>query len=184
MELDKAIEKRHSVRTFKQKKPDWRKIIEVIDAAIKGPLAGNAGTLKFLLVDKSEKIKRLAKASQQSFIQNSKYLVIVCSDPAQLERSYDDRAKKYLRQQAGAAIQNFLLKLTDLELATCWVGAFQDEEVKRILNIPKDIEVEALFPIGYELGKGKQPTKPDLDNNLFFNKWKQKKMSPEKMPRD
>ena len=57
-----------------------------------------------------------------------------------LARVYDERALKSLPQQAGAAIENFLLKITDLGLSTCWTGAFSDEQVKRILQIPEDIE--------------------------------------------
>lgn len=183
MELDKAIEKRHSVRNFKQKKKvNWRKIIQAVDSARKAPLAGNITSVKFVLVSDEEKINKLAEASQQSFVSQVDYVLAVCSDPEQQERNYDERAKKYLKQQAGASIQNLLLKLTDLGLSTCWIGAFADDQVKNILKIPDNIEVEALFPIGYEMGDGKQKTKPEMDEVLFFNKWKEKKMKPVTKP--
>jgi nitroreductase len=84
----------------------------------------------------------------------------------------------YSKQQVGASIENMLLKVTDLGLASCWVGAFSDETVKRILEIPEDIGVEAMLPIGYELGNTKQKQKPELDRILFFDKWKNKYMRP------
>lgn len=182
MDLDKAIKERHSARRFKSKKPDWRKIIEAIEAANKAPLAGNIPTLRFILVSDKEKIAELAEAATQDFVALAHYVVVVCSDKTQCIRSYDERGEIYSRQQAGAAIENFLLKITDLGLSTCWTGAFSDSAVKRILQIPDSVDVEALFPIGYEMEKTKQRTKPSLDNVLFFDVWKNKYMKEIRKP--
>lgn len=182
MELDKAIKSRHSARKFTSRQVSWKDILEAIDYARLAPLAGNIPTLKFLIVTEKENIEKLAEASQQEFVSQASYVVVVCSDTGQAERSYDERGKKYSSQQAGAAIENFLLKLTELGLATCWIGAFSDNQVKRILKIPDNIEVEALFPIGYELGTGKQKFKPALDNIIFFDFWRNKYMKPMKKP--
>ena len=183
MELDKAIKERHSARRFTSKKPDWRDILKALDIARLIPLAGNIPTLKFIVVDDKEKIEKLSEASQQDFVGTAKYIIVFCSDITNPERIYEERAKKYSAQQAGSAIQNFLLKITELGLSTCWIGAFSDDEVKRILQIPENIEVEALFPIGYEMPpKSKQRVKPDLDKILYFNIWKNKYMIPLRKP--
>ena len=177
MDLDKAIKERHSVRRFSTKRADWRDVIKAIDMARLVPLAGNIPTLKFILVDDKEKIQKLAEACQQDFVSQTDYIVVVCSFLEQVVRSYDERGKMYARQQAGSAIQNFSLKITELGLATCWVGAFADEEVKRILQIPENVDVEAILPVGYELGKAKQRLKSNLDAMLYFNVWKNKYMT-------
>ena len=183
MDLDKAIRERHSARRFKTKSPNWRDIIKAIDAARLAPTAGNIPTVKFILITDEEKIKKLAQACQQDFLEEVEYVLAVCTDSAQCERSYGERAKKYSAQQAGASIQNFLLKITDLDLATCWIGAFSDDEVKRILQIPENIEIEALFPIGYEMPKkSRQRPKSILDQCLFFNTWKNKYMQAIRKP--
>jgi len=176
MKLDDAISKRHSVRRFVEKKPNWRTIIEAIDAASLAPSAGNIQTLKFILVDEKEKIEKIAEACQQDFVKDAHFLVVFCSDSSQAERMYDERALRYVKQQAGAAIENFLLKLTELGLATCWIGAFVDDQVKDILKIPSNIEVEGIFPIGIELGKVKQKTKKELSGIMFFNNYGNKFM--------
>lgn len=183
MELNKAIRERHSVRRYSSKKPDWRKIIEIIDAANLAPLAGNIFALRYILVDDKEKIKQLAEASQQDFIATAHYVVVICSYKAEIVRSFDERAHVYTRQQAGAAIENFLLKITDLGMATCWVGAFADDIVKRILRIPDDVDVEAILPVGYEMiPKSKQRPKGNLDSFMFFNEWKQRFQVPKRRP--
>ena len=177
MELDEAIKNRRSVRKFKDKKPNWRDILDCIDSMRYNPMAGDNFTLKFILVDDKEKIEKLAKAAQQDFMSETKYVLIVCSDPARTVNAYEERGEIYCRQQAGAAIQTFLLKITEVGLATCWIGHFIDEQVKRELKIPEKINVEAMLPIGYEF---KEPVtrriKSNLDNALYFNIYKNKKM--------
>src|SRR3989338_7309064 len=178
MELDDAIKARKSVRRFSDKKPDWRNIIEAIDAARYSPMAGNLFSLKFILTDDKNKIKQLAQASQQDFVADAHYVVVVCSSTSRTLSSYSEKGDIYLRQQAGAGIQNFLLKLVELGLSTCWIGLFVEEDIKSLLKIPNDANVEALFPIGYEsnIGKTKGRRRIDLDNVLYFDKYGEKKM--------
>ena len=178
MELDKAINLRSSVRKFKSKMPDWRDIIEAVDYARKAPLAGNIPSVQFILVDKPEIIAKLAEASQQDFVADAHFAVVVCSDRKNVVRSYDERGEIYSRQQAGAAIENFLLKITESGLSTCWVGDFVDEQVKYILRIPENIDVEGIFPIGYPFLKTAQKRKPSLDRCLYFNKYGNNRMKP------
>jgi nitroreductase len=175
--LDKIIHARRSIQKFKSDKPDWREIIECIDSMRYAPMAGNNFSLKLILVDDEKKIAELTKASQQKFINEAKYVLVVCTTPGRTEISYGERGKTYLKQQAGAAIQNFLLKITEYKLATCWIGHFVDEQVKDILDIPKDMNVEALFPIGYPMKKPESKRIIDLDNVLYFNKYGNKKMN-------
>lgn len=182
MDLDRCIKERYSCRKFKSKKPSWKDIIEAIEAATKAPYAGNIPTVKFILVSDQEKIRELAEASTQPFVGTVHYIVAICSSPKDCIRSYGERGKRYCKQEIGAAIENFLLKITDLKLATCWIGAFADGQVKKILRLPDDVEPEALFPIGYELGKMSQRKKPDLDNVLYFDFWKNKTMTPIRKP--
>lgn len=175
--IDKIIRNRRSVRKFNSKKPDWRTIIECIDSMRYAPMAGNNFSLKFILVDDEKKINELAKASQQEFVKEAKYFVVVCTTPTRTEISFEERGKNYLKQQAGAAIQNFLLKITESGLSTCWIGHFVDDEVKEALSIPKDIQVEALLPVGYAFKKPESKRIIDLDAVLYFNKYGNKKMN-------
>jgi nitroreductase len=182
MELDKAIKFRKSVRKFKNKKPDWRDIIKCIDSCRYAPIAGRNYTLKFIITENEEKINKIAEASQQPFISEAKYLLIVCSDCKRLINSFGERGERYCKQQAGAGIQNFLLKIQEFGLSTCWIGHFVDEQIKRILKIPEDIDIEAVFPIGYEYKKRELRKKIDIDRILFFEEYGNKKMkNPKKL---
>jgi nitroreductase len=172
MELKRAIEKRKTVKIFfEDKKPDWRKVVRAIDLARFAPSAGNQSVLKFILVDDKEIIKELAKASQQKFVEKAAYVVIFLSDPAILKRSYGDKGERFAAQQAGAAIENFLLGLVKEGLSSCWVGHFYEEQVRRASSIPDKLKIEGLFPIGFEAknSHAEQRKKTDLENMLYFN---------------
>jgi nitroreductase len=177
MELDKAIKERQSIRKFTSKKPSWKKIIECIESMRYAPMAGNNFTLKLIVVDDAETIAKIAKASQQSFISKSHYVVVACSNSSLPTNAYDKKGENYVRQQAGAAIQNFLLKIQETGLSTCWVGSFVEEQIKRELKIPAKIQVEAIFPIGYTALKPRKRLRIDLETFLYFNKYGNKKLN-------
>jgi len=176
MDLDKAIKSRRSVKKFKDKKPDWRDIIECIDSTRYAPMAGNSFTLRFILVDDKEKIKKISEAAQQPFISQAYYVLVVCSNNSRIKNSFGKKGETYSKQQAGSAIKTFLLKIHEKNLATCWIGHFVEEQIKRELSIPDDIDIEAVFPIGYSITLGKLKRKISLDQILYFNKYKNKKM--------
>lgn len=181
MNFDKLIRSRKSTRNFKKTKPDWRDIIECIDAARFAPMAGNNYTLKFILIDEKDKIDIISKYCQQDFITQVHYVVVACSNPSRTINSYGEAGKMYSRQQAGSGIQNFCLKLVEKGLSTCWVGMFVESQIKDLLKIPKEVNVEAIFPIGYSNEKPEEKSKIELDSILYFNKYGEKKMKKEKV---
>ncbi len=179
MELNKAIKARHSVRKFKEKKPDWRDIIDCIDTARFATTAGNNSALKFIVVDDENKIEKIAAACQQSFVGEAKYLVVVCSTTGRIINAYEELGKTFLRQQAGAAIENFLLSIEEKGLSTCWIGYFVEDIIKRELKIPEGSQVEAVFPIGFEFDKKHvRQEKVNLDAMLYFNSYGKKRQVP------
>lgn len=180
--FSKLIKSRRSIKRYKSKKPDWRVILDCIDSMRYAPMAGGNFSLKLVLVDDLDKIQKISEACEQDFVSSAQYVLVVCSDGKRTKTAYEGRADKYLRQQAGAAIQNFLLSITDAGLATCWIGHFYDDKIRRILRIPEDVEVEAVFPVGYSYEKPKKKELVNFDNVMYFNEYKKKQMNlPKKL---
>ncbi len=178
MDFETLARKRRSVRDFNtSKKPDWKKVIDAIDTANQIPLAGNIPVFKFIFVEDKEKIAKLADACQQDFIADAPYLIAVCSKKEQLTRNFSGKGEMFTRQEAGAAIQNFLLKVVEDRLASCWIGHFSERIIKRLLKIPKEWDVEALLPVGYEVPQriAKPVIKPKIEDTVFFEEWGDKK---------
>jgi nitroreductase len=178
MDLNDAIQSRKSAKSFTDKKPDWRDIIECIDSARYAPMAGNNYSLKFILINDEETIQKLAEFAQQDFIAKAHYVVVACTSSSRTTNLFGKRGEIYCRQQAGAAIENFLLSIEAKGLSTCWIGHFEDKSVKKELGIPDDFDVEAFFPVGYEKKiKGeRKKVKIDLNNILYFEKYGNKRM--------
>ncbi|HLC54595.1 MAG TPA: nitroreductase family protein [Candidatus Nanoarchaeia archaeon] len=175
MKLTEAINKRTSIRKFKDKKVKFGDVLEAIDAALKTPLAGNISTLKFIIITDPDTKEKIAEYADQLWLADADTLVVVCSEMGQIERMYKERGHDYAKQQVGAAIQNFLLCITEIGLASCWVGAYLDHEIKNLLRIPGEIVVEAILPVGHPDEKPKPKKKVSLEHAIYWDKWKQNK---------
>lgn len=175
MEFDDVIERRKSVRSFKDKKPDWRRAIDAIDSACKGPFADGINHMKFLIIEEQQTIDKVAEAAEQNWISEAPMLIVVCSDDSNLESMHGEKGRVYSRQQSGSAISTLMLKLSDLNIDSCWVGSFSDETVKQLLGIPGHIQIEAIIPVGYEKEKSKKKKKKALENVMFWESWDQTK---------
>lgn len=162
MEYVDVLKLRRSVRKYALKGVSFQDISEICLAGTYAPMGGNIFTLKFIIVSDKETIQLLANAAQQPFIAQAPYIIVVYSKTSQVVRSYGKKGEIYSRQQAGAAIENMLLRATDLDLASCWVGWFDENIVKRILFLPDWAQVEALLPIGHAQEKPIPKKKMDL----------------------
>ncbi len=183
MDFDKLIKKRASIRRYSMKKVSASDLTAVCEAARFIPVAGNIYTIRLIVVSDKESKEKIAEACLgQEFVREASFLIVVCSDLSLLKRSYGSRAEIYGKQHAGAAIQNMLLKITDLELASCWIGAFDENAIKRILKIPEDIQVEAVLTLANPISEEKPKKKPDLKHIIYFEKYGQKTANLEKKP--
>jgi nitroreductase len=173
--FDALIRKRRSIRKFSNKKVKWDYIVEAIDAANQAPFAGNLNNLKFIILSTQESKNLIADCCQQNWVADASFVVIICSDSEKLERLYDERGKIYSRQQVGAAIENFLLRIVDLKLGACWIGAFSDDMIKRDFKIPEEFNVEAIIPVGHSMEKDRKVRKTGVENNVYWELWGSKK---------
>jgi nitroreductase len=74
------------------------------------------------------------------------------------------------------AIDHMTLAAAALEVGTCWVGAFYEEEVRKILDISKEIRIVELLTLGYPKEDASGPTKERLalKDIIFDGKWNKK----------
>jgi len=175
MKLTEALEKRRCVRMFKSKDVSEKDILNIIACSLNAPCAGGLFSVRAIVVNDKDKKNKIATACLgQEFIANAPYLIVVCSERKQTEKMYGKYANNYLKQQAGAAIENMFLKTVDLKLSTCWVGSFDENAIKRILDIPADVDVEVVLPIGYAHENPEERLKPELNSILRLNSYKAK----------
>ncbi len=69
------------------------------------------------------------------------------------------------------AIEHIVLHAVELGLGTCWVRWFDDNKVKEILEIPKNIEIIALLPVGYPAEEPPQRPRFSLEKIVYYEKY-------------
>jgi nitroreductase len=149
MDLFEVIEKRRSIRSFKPDpipKEDLKKILE---AGRLAPSGGNRQPWNFIVVREPERKKELAKAARnQMFVADADTVVVALGIPRIKPSSYTSATRIPHKQDPMIAVEHMVLAATALGYGTCWIGAFDENEVKRILNIPEELTVVAMLPIG------------------------------------
>jgi len=151
MDVLEAIKGRRSIRAFKNQDVPAETVEELIDAARWAPSAGNIQPWEFIIVRKPRIKRRLVEAALgQMFIEEAPVVIVVCANEERSSQGYGVRGETlYCLQDTAAAIQNIHLTAYSLGLGTCWVGAFREEETRKILKIPHGVRPVAIIPVGY-----------------------------------
>ena len=87
-------------------------------------------------------------ALSQDWIKQAALVVVFTADYARTARKYGARAERYVHIEVGHAAQNLFLQAEALNLATVPVGAFKDDAVAGVLQLPDDLEPLLLMPVG------------------------------------
>ncbi|MEM5820994.1 MAG: nitroreductase family protein [Candidatus Aenigmatarchaeota archaeon] len=182
MGLIDLIKQRRSIRNYENIDVPYEKIIELLEAAIWAPSSGNLQNWYFIIIKNRDKINKIAEFSDQEFIKKASAIIVVCSNDEIVEKIYGERGKLYAIQNTAAAIQNILLLATEKNLGTCWIGAFDENKVKELLKIPKNISVHALITVGISRENPKPPERKKLSEILFFEEWKNRIYRPSLYP--
>ena len=173
MDLIDAVRTRRSIRKYQDKPVPWDNIVTILQSAKYAPFAGNILNSKFVVIKSDSKRQAIAEACfQQYWMEIAPIHIIVVGEPEKAERFYGTRGSRlYTIQGAAAAIQNMLLTAHSLGLGACWVGAFDEEEIRRITNLPEHVNVQAIITIGYADEKPPMPPKYRIEHIMFFEKW-------------
>ncbi len=151
MEFFEAIKNRRSIRSYKKQELTQETINQLIDAARLAPSAGNAQPWAFIVATEPKTKEALADAAfGQKWLEEAAVVFVVCADLKRAEESYGERGKSlYCFQDTSAAIENILLAACSMGLGTCWMGAFREEEIRKVINAPPHMKPVALIPVGY-----------------------------------
>lgn len=156
MEVFEAIKKRRSIRKFDPtKKVTDEQIRQILEAGRLAPSAHNLQDWFFVVVRNPTIKKRLVDACLgQTFVSEASIVIIVCSD-LRLADTHSVRhgSDFYTLQDTAIATQQMWLAITALGLGACWVGAFDEEAVRQLLDLEKHLRPVAVLPVGYSLEK-------------------------------
>ncbi len=150
MDILKAIKDRRSIRDFQKKKIPGELLDKLAEALIWAPSAGNLQARKFYFIKNEQIKKRIAAAAlNQNFISEAPLVVVGCTDN-RISYKYGERGVDlYSIQDVALSIMGMMLVAYENGLGSTWVGAFREEEISKILDIPRHLRPVAVVPVGY-----------------------------------
>ncbi len=147
MDVMSAIQGRRSVRNYLSKDIESDKLNKVLEAARLSPSANNNQGWKFVVIKDEKTREKLSEAAGgQKFVGQAPVVIVACgTDPERVMKCGQHRYTVDL----SIAVSYMMLEAYEQGLGTCWIGHFDEGEVKKILDIPDKVRVVAMTPLGY-----------------------------------
>ena len=160
------------MRSFSEKEVSEHIIYDIILHAHRAPSAGNLQARDFIIVDDPEVKPALCKAAlNQEFLIEAPVDIVVCANLSRIKPYGKRGLELYCIQDSAAAVDHIMLLSVEYGLATCWVGAFNEAEVKTILKLPDHIRPVAIVPLGYSKSTTEPTSRIDVQKLIHKNTW-------------
>ena len=179
-----VIESRKSIRKYSTKDIENEKLNIILEAGRLAPSWQNNQCWRFVVVKDKDIIKQLALKSGfiskvNFFIKDVPVVIVACANP---KESGFMNGQHYYLVDTAIAFQQMMLTAWEMGIGSCWLGAFNEEKVKQILDIPENIKVVALSPFGYPTKKqglyakavkafAGSKNRKSLDEIVHYDKW-------------
>ncbi|HZD59942.1 MAG TPA: nitroreductase family protein [Anaerolineae bacterium] len=137
---------RRSVRKFSDRQISDGDMTLIIEAGRWAPSGTNAQPWQFIVIRDRAVIKSIADVCYYSLLKSrhvgeANVVVVILGNPAAGSATY--------LQDCTIAGANMTLMANALGIGSCWIGAFEDDTIRRILAIPEELKIIALVSFGY-----------------------------------
>lgn len=171
MDFYEVVRRRLSVRAYRPDPVPDEVLNRVLEAGRLAPSAKNYQPWKFVVVRDSSLREELVPACRnQAFIAQAPIVICACA--------LEERAWKGMGGYWSSAIvdvtiafEHMILAAAAEGLGTCWIGAFREEEVRRVLGIPEGVKPVALTPLGYPAQEGRPRERKPLSEIVCFDRY-------------
>lgn len=169
MTVMEAIRDRFSARAWKPYEVEEEKVEQLMEAARLAPSASNRQEWRFVVVRDAEMREKLGEASRgQRFVGEAPVVIVAC---AQGPGHVMTCGLECHPIDVAIAVDHITLAAVELGLGTCWIGAFNADEVKRLLGIPPEVVVVALMPVGYPAEEPRAKKRLPLEEIVMDERW-------------
>lgn len=163
MDVFESIQFRRSIRAYKDEPVPEEALSQVLEAARIAPSASNRQEYKFIVVKDEATRKALVPAcNNQGFVGEATVVIVGCAT---------NPARRYAKVDVAIAMDHMTLAAHALGLGTCWIGAFTEEEVKKLLGIPEEVSVVCLLPLGIPAKPGVPRSRKAKEELFPLDKW-------------
>jgi len=167
MDFMELVRKRCSVRKYDSRPLKREDINSCLEAARLAPSACNSQPWNFIIVAEPVLKEKVAEAmlrgiyGNNTFVRQVPVLVAVVTEKSQ----WFTRVANFLRDtkmyciDLGIAGEHFILRAAELGIGTCWLGWFNERQVKKALGIPKHKRIDVMISMGYPASEFIPPEK-------------------------
>ncbi len=170
MNIYELIKLRKSVRSYQKKDVTNDVLMRLLEAARMAPSAKNLQEWRFIVVrDENTKNKLMEAAKGQKFVGEAPVVLVCCADTDNHQMTCGQLCYPI---DLAIAIDHITLCAVAEGLGTCWIGAFYEDKVKKILQIPDSVRVVELLPIGYPTDPSpKEKNRLPMDKIVMNEHW-------------
>lgn len=166
------LKSRGSVRSYTGEQITQEEREYILSAASTCPTAGNREAWDVIICRQEDLLESLADAAfNQEFIAHAGTAFVICANYVRSMSRYGERGILYAVQDATIAGTYMMLASHALGRATCWIGAFDEEEVKEILGIPPHVRPVAVLLIGEGKEQAVSPERMTIHEHLHEDYW-------------
>jgi len=169
MEFMEVISKRRSIRKYKADPVSKDDIDYILESARLAPSWANSQCWKFIVVTDQDVKNEIAKAGN-NWIARAPIIIVACADPTKPGTKGD---QPYYMLDIGIAMEHLILAAADKGLGTCWIGAFDENMVKKVLGVPDRMRVVASTPLGYPDENPNPRPRKSMNEIRCFNKYEE-----------
>lgn len=166
MEFFNAISARQSIRAYQETSIDQNKLEKILMTANMAPSAGDLQAYEIVVVQQAITRSLLAAAAHgQEFLVQAPVVIVFFANPPRSAARYAARGEKLFSiQDAAIAASYAQLAATALGFGSCWVGAFDELHVAKILRAPAHLRPVCLLAIGYAAERPERPSRRELSH--------------------
>jgi nitroreductase len=162
MQVQEAIQTRLSIRRYADASiPDEH--MNILFKALQLAASGNNyQNWEFIFVKNMALKQTLVPAClNQRFIKNCAYFIAGVADPT----------LKWHMVDITIALTQFTIQAVELGYGTCWIGAFDEAQVKQVLNVPADKKVVICMTLGMPTGKHVARGRKAVEAFIYLNQF-------------
>lgn len=171
MDFKELIQKRYSVRNYKEQKVARTLIEQIIAAGQIAPSACNKQPWHFVVVDDDMLLDKVHKVYHREWFQKAPVVIIAYGNHKEAwKRSFDE--KDHCDIDVAIAIDHMTLMAAELGLGTCWICHFNPQLLDEVLPTSAEWTPVAILSLGYpndEIFPDKK-RKP-IDSIFGYNAW-------------
>ena len=175
------IAQRRSVRKYTAKPVSDEILKEILQSAMLAPSGNNTQPWHFIVVDNPELKTRIARTSHnQKWMEKAPLFLVCVADIRARIKNNDEivvdeesglfELKQVIRDTA-ISVEHLVLEAVHQGLGTCWVAWYEQDEIRRVLNIPPDKFVVGIVTLGYADETPAPRPRKKLDEVLHRNSW-------------